>query len=105
MLVSELAERDLSMAAFCNQRGLRAWQFYEWKKRVKEPEAASLWRCKLRHGRSQSRQLENEARRLKFRLRTGRSLIVSPDFSVGHLRALMTVPESEALCSSTRIWL
>ena len=28
------------MAAFCNQRGLRAWQFYEWKKRVRESEAS-----------------------------------------------------------------
>jgi hypothetical protein len=41
-LVSEQGESGLSVAAFCNQRGLRAWQFYEWKKRVKEPETASF---------------------------------------------------------------
>ena len=27
---------------FCRERGLRDWQFYEWKKRVRETEAAKF---------------------------------------------------------------
>jgi hypothetical protein len=33
-LVSEQTQSGLSVAAFCKQRGLRAWDFYEWKVRV-----------------------------------------------------------------------
>jgi hypothetical protein len=41
-LVFEQSQSGQSVAAFCNERGLRAWQFYEWKKRLRESEAAKF---------------------------------------------------------------
>jgi hypothetical protein len=46
-LVSEQSQTGLNVAASCNQHGLRAWQFYEWKKRVRESEAARFLECRL----------------------------------------------------------
>jgi hypothetical protein len=95
-LVSEQGESGLSVAAFCNQRGLRAWQFYERKKRVKEPEAASFVEVQVAAPAEPQRSVGERRQAIEVRLRTGRSLIVTPAFSVGHLRALLTVLESEA---------
>jgi hypothetical protein len=39
-LVSEQVESGRSVATFCRERGLRDWQLYEWKKRLREAEAA-----------------------------------------------------------------
>jgi hypothetical protein len=33
-LISEQQQSGKSIAGFCRERGLRAWQFYEWKKRL-----------------------------------------------------------------------
>src|ERR1035438_135826 len=41
-LVSEQIASGQSVAVFCRERGLRDWQFYEWKKRVRETEAAKF---------------------------------------------------------------
>jgi hypothetical protein len=95
-LVSEQVESGLSVAAFCTQRGLRAWQFYEWKKRVKEPEAASFVEVQVAPPAEPERPAGERSQAIEVRLRTGRSLIVTAGFSVDHLRALLTVLESEA---------
>src|SRR5258705_5762662 len=41
-LVSEQATSGKSVAAFCGERGLRDWQLYEWKKRLRQTEATSF---------------------------------------------------------------
>src|SRR5258705_4151154 len=41
-LVSEQASSGKSVAAFCGERGLRDWQLYEWKKRLRQTEATSF---------------------------------------------------------------
>jgi hypothetical protein len=41
-LVSEQSQSGQGVAAFCRERGLRAWHFYEWKKRLGKSEAAKL---------------------------------------------------------------
>jgi hypothetical protein len=41
-LVSEQSQSSQTVAAFCGERGLRAWHFYDWKKRVRESEAMKL---------------------------------------------------------------
>ncbi|MHB1960335.1 MAG: IS66 family insertion sequence element accessory protein TnpA, partial [Acidobacteriaceae bacterium] len=41
-LVSEQSQGGRSLAAFCRERGLREWQFYEWKKRLRNAEAAQF---------------------------------------------------------------
>jgi Transposase len=95
-LVSEQAESGLSVAAFCNQRGLRAWQFYEWKKRVRKSETARFVEVQAAAPAEPERSAGERSQPIEVRLRTGRSLIVRPGFNVDHLRALLTVLESEA---------
>jgi transposase-like protein len=46
-LVSEQIESGQSVAAFCRDRGLRDWQLYEWKKRLREAKAGSFVAVKL----------------------------------------------------------
>ncbi|MHB1865859.1 MAG: IS66 family insertion sequence element accessory protein TnpA, partial [Candidatus Saccharimonadales bacterium] len=41
-LVFEQGQSGGSVAAFCGERGLREWQFYEWKKRLRNAEAAQF---------------------------------------------------------------
>lgn len=95
-LVCEQVDSGLSVAAFCTQRGLRAWQFYEWKKRVKEPETARFVEVRVAAPAEPERSREERSHAIEVRLRTGRSLIVGPGFNVDHLRALLLVLESEA---------
>ena len=35
------------MAVYCRERGFGAWQFYAWKKRLREAEAAQFVEVKL----------------------------------------------------------
>ncbi len=41
-LVSEVNQSGQNVAAFCNERGLRTWQFYEWKKPVAGVRSVSI---------------------------------------------------------------
>ena len=41
-MVSEQIASGQTVAAFCRDRGIRDWQFYDWKKRVREAEAAKF---------------------------------------------------------------
>jgi primosomal replication protein N len=95
-LVSEQSQSGLSVAAFCNQRGMRAWQFYEWKKRVMESEAARFVEVQVAVPAEPVRLAGARSSAIEIRLREGRSLVVQPGFEASHLRALLAVLESEA---------
>ncbi|MGC1298454.1 MAG: hypothetical protein WA869_25790 [Alloacidobacterium sp.] len=95
-LVSEQSQSGLSVAAFCNQRGLRAWQFYEWKKRLRESETAKFVEVQVAAPAEPVRPAGIRSNAIVIRLKEGRSLVVEPGFEVSHLRALLAVLESEA---------
>jgi hypothetical protein len=46
-LISEQQQSGKSIAGFCRERGLRVWQFYEWKKRLREGEASQFFEVKV----------------------------------------------------------
>ena len=46
-LVSEQVASGKSVAAFCRDRGLRDWQLYEWKKRLRPMESAPFVSVKV----------------------------------------------------------
>jgi hypothetical protein len=94
-LVCEQSQSGQSVAAFCNERGLRAWQFYEWKKRLRESEAAKFVEVQVAPAES-VRPAGAQSSAIEIRLREGRSLLVEPGFEASHLRALLAVLESEA---------
>jgi hypothetical protein len=48
-LVFEQSQSGQSVAAFCSERGLPTWQFYEWKKRLREPKAAEFVEVQVAH--------------------------------------------------------
>jgi hypothetical protein len=39
VLVSDQNASGKNVAAFCRERGVRDWQFYDWKKRLRRAEA------------------------------------------------------------------
>jgi hypothetical protein len=97
-LVSEQAGSGKSIAAFCGERGLRDWQFYDWKKRLRKAEAASFVAVEVTvpAAPESSAPVAVEMMGIELRHRRRWSLIVEPGFQASHLRALLAVLESEA---------
>ncbi len=95
-LVTEQSQSGQSVAAFCNQRGLRDWQFYEWKKRLREPAASEFVEVQVAAPAEPVRPAGTRSNAIEIRLKEGRSLVVEPGFQVSHLRALLAVLESES---------
>jgi hypothetical protein len=96
-LLAEQSGSGQSIGAFCRERGLRAWQFYEWKKRLREAEAEPFVAVQV--VASEPSSVPTPAAPvpspLEVRLRGGRSVLVGPDFEVGHLQRLLRVLEQE----------
>src|SRR5258708_35907456 len=85
-LVSEQSESGQSVAAFCEERGLRAWQFYEWKKRLRESEAATFVEVQIASAAEPVRAAGARSSAIEIRLEGGRNLVVEPGFDTGHPR-------------------
>jgi hypothetical protein len=81
---------------FCEERGLRAWQFYEWKKRLRESEAAKFVEVQIASPAEPVRPAGARSSAIEIRLKGGRNLVVEPGFDAGHLRALLAVLEPGA---------
>jgi hypothetical protein len=92
-LISEQTQSGQSAAKFCRERGVRVWQFYEWKKRLAEAEAASFVSVELKT--AEGLTCSSGAKAIEIRLKRGRSLVVEPGFDASHLQALLAVLESE----------
>jgi len=95
-LLFEQSQSGQSVAAFCNERGLRAWQFYEWKKRLRESDTAKFIEVQVAAPAEPVRPAGTRSNAIEIRLKEGRSLVVEPGFEASHLRALLAVLESEA---------
>lgn len=93
-LVSEQTQSGQSAAKFCGERGIRVWQFYEWKKRLVEAEAGSFVSVELKPAERPTYS-SCGAKAIEIRMKRGHSLVVEPGFDASHLRALLAVLESE----------
>jgi hypothetical protein len=93
-LASEQAASGMSVAAFCRERGLPVWQFYEKKKRLRQPETAAFVRVEVSEAKAASPSTVKMSG-IEIRHRRGWSLIVDPGFDAGHLRRLLSVLELE----------
>jgi hypothetical protein len=91
-LVSEQVASGKSAALFCRDRGLRIWQFYEWKKRLRPTEAAPFIAVEVASTEAASPQPAPMSG-IELRHRRGWSVIVEPDFDASHLRRLVSVLE------------
>ena len=93
--LAEQKESGQSVVVFCRERGVREWQFYEWKKRL-HPKTESFVVA------SQPTVVTvalpaNPSTPLEVRLRSGRSVLVGSDFEASPLRRLLPVREQEAM--------
>ena len=95
-VVSEQSQSGQTVAAFCRDRGIRDSQFYDWKKRVREGEAAKFVEVKVKPSSEQRRPAPERYPAIEIRLNKGRSLLIEPGFDASHLRALLAVLETEA---------
>ena len=94
-LVSEQSQSGQTVAAFCRERGIRDSQFYDWKKRIREGEAAKFVEVKVKESSEQRKPAPERYPAIEVRLNNGRSLLVEPGFDASHLRALLAVLETE----------
>lgn len=90
-LVLEQSRSGKSVSAFCAERGLRAWQFYEWKKRLRD--AAKFVEVAVSPAAEVVQQASQPGRAIEVRLRSGHSVVVECGFDANHLRALLAVLE------------
>ena len=95
-LFLELLSSGQTMAAFCRDRGIRDSQFYDWKKRLRDSEAAKFAEVKVKASCEQRTPAPERYPAIEIRLSKGRSIFVEPGFDASHLRALLTVLETEA---------
>ncbi len=94
-LVLEQMRSGESVKAFCGERGLRAWEFYAWKKRLRDSEGYGFVEVTA-PAAGQQEPTSGSHRAIEVRLRAGRSLVVEPGFEADHLRALLAVLETVA---------
>ena len=96
-LIAEQKESGQSAAAFCRTRGLREALFYYWKKQLQEVAGSQF--VEVRVAKPDLSERDSGAAlgsTIEVRLHNGRRLMVAPEFNASHLRALLTVLESES---------
>jgi hypothetical protein len=95
-LVSEQVASGKSVAAFCRERDLRVWQFYEWKKRLRKPDAAFI-AVEVSKAETPAQRTPHTTQMsgIEIRHRRGWSLIVEPGFDANHLHRLLSILEME----------
>jgi transposase-like protein len=95
-LVSEQSQSGQTVRAFCLERGMRDSLFYDWKKRLREGDAAKFVEVKVKSSSEQRKPAPEHYPAIEIRLNNGRSLLVEPGFDASHLRSLLAVLETEA---------
>jgi hypothetical protein len=94
-LLTEQKGSGQSVAVFCRERGIREWQFYEWKKRLRPTSAEPFVAVQVLTSPIPEPFNPTPSVPIEIRLRNGRSLLVSPDFEANHLCRLLRVLEQE----------
>jgi hypothetical protein len=94
-VVSEQVFSGKSVSAFCRERGLREWQLYEWKKRLRQSEATSFVAVEVA-ALSTPAPAAMRSVGIELHHRRGWSLMVEPGFDAAHLHRLLSVLEQES---------
>ena len=94
VLMAEQKQSGESVAAFCRERGLPASQFFAWKRRLLEAEAAKFVAVEAAPIRETRRPAAEQGSAIEVRLGRCRSLMVEPGFDADHLRALLAALEA-----------
>jgi transposase-like protein len=92
-LVSEQSGSGQSIATFCKERGLPAWQFFAWKKRLRRAAAGAFLEVQVVREPPQAAAVNSRA--IEIHLAEGRRILVEPGFDAGHLRAVVAALETQ----------
>ena len=95
-VISEQQQSGKSVAVFCQERGLRVWQFYKWKKRLREADRGQFVELEVKPAVKATRSEPVRSQAIEVRLKGGQSLVIEPGFDSRNLRALLRALESEA---------
>jgi hypothetical protein len=82
------AERQ-KRAEFCQERGVRVWQFYEWKNRLRDAEAPHFVEVEVKPVAKAMRPDAAHGLAIEVRVKGGGSVVLEPGFDAHHLRALL----------------
>ncbi len=95
-LISAQQASGQSIAAYCRAHDVRAWQFYEWKKRLLQSEAPSFVAVSVKTEEEKAAVYSPPPPHSAIELRhsSGWSLKIEPGFDAVHLRRLLSVLES-----------
>lgn len=95
-LISAQEASGQSIAAYCREHDVRAWQFYEWKKRLRQSEPGSFVAVSVKpeEERTQSSSPGLPVSAIELHHSRGWSVKVEPGFDAVHLRRLLSVVES-----------
>jgi hypothetical protein len=94
-LISAQEASGQSITAYCRAQDVRVWQFYAWKKRLRQgaPGAFVAVSVRAREARSALPEPVLRCPALELRHSCGWSLKVEPGFDADHLRRLLPVVE------------
>jgi hypothetical protein len=94
-LLSAQQASGQSIAAYCRAHDVRAWQFYEWKKRLRQSEAPSFVAVSVKaEERAMLSSPTYPPSAIELRHSRGWSLRIEPGFDAVHLRRVLSVLES-----------
>ena len=96
VLVSEQAGSGQSVSAFCRERGVPLWQYFAWKKRLKQTAAGQFVAVEVRRGEEPGQRTGAYSPAIEVRLGGGRRVLVRPGFNADHLRAVLAALETGA---------
>lgn len=95
-LVSAQQASGQSIAAYCRAHDVRAWEFYEWKKRLRQSDTPSFVAVSVKAEEEKAAVCSPPPPHSAIELRHSRgwSLKIEPGFDAVHLRRLLSVLES-----------
>jgi hypothetical protein len=91
-LISEQGGSGQSIAAFCRERGVPEWEFFAWKKRLRQAAAQPFVEVQLVEPIPE--QSTAPACAIEVALAGGRRVFVEPGFDPDHLRAVVAALEA-----------
>jgi hypothetical protein len=94
-LISEQSRCGQTVAAFCRERSIREWQFFAWKKRLKQGGAKQFVEVQV-VGRPSGWACSAPGSAIEIRLEDGRRVFVERGFDATHLRAVLAARETHA---------
>lgn len=91
--ISSQEQSGKSIAAYCREHELRAWQFYEWKKRLRQSEVASFVAVSVK-GEAERASPAQRHSSIELRHSRGWSMQIEAGFDADHLRRVLSVLDS-----------